>query len=259
MKPKAILFDLDDTLLWDKGSIAKAFQETCAIAEKKYGIPKEKLEEETRKAARQLYQSYETYPFTQNIGINPFEGMWGTFDDPGSEFQMMKKLVPHYRKAAWYEGLKACDVNDMAFAEELADTFPQERKKHPYLYEETLDVLAQLQNNFELVMLTNGSPSLQRTKLKLTPELEPFFKAIVISGDVGAGKPERKMFERALEVLKIEAADVWMVGDNLMTDIKGANEMGIHSVWINHDGVKAEGAKPDDMISRLRELPNLLK
>ncbi|WLV25592.1 HAD family hydrolase [Aciduricibacillus chroicocephali] len=259
MRPKAIFFDLDDTLLWDKQSIAKAFEETCKLAETKYGIPKKKLEIETRRAASELYASYETYPHTKNIGINPFEGMWGDFDDAGDAFQLMKKLMPHYRKAAWYEGLKACGIHDMEFAETLSEAFPEARKKHPYLYEETLDVLEKLQGEYELVLLTNGSPSLQQKKLELTPELRPFFKAIIISGDIGKGKPDRKMFEKALQEVDLKPNEVWMVGDNMLTDIIGANEMGIYAVWINHECKPTDGAKPDATISRLGELLDLLK
>ena len=39
------------------------------------------------------------------IGINPFEGLWGTFDDAGESFQKMKGIVPTYRREAWTRGL----------------------------------------------------------------------------------------------------------------------------------------------------------
>ncbi len=41
------------------------------------------LEEAVRLEARKLYETYDTYEFTQMIGINPFEGLWGTFEDEG--------------------------------------------------------------------------------------------------------------------------------------------------------------------------------
>ena len=84
---KAIFFDLDDTLLWDKRSVAEAFKATCQLAEERYGVDPVRLEEEVRKAARELYSSYETYPFTQMIGINPFEGLWGEFKDETEDFK----------------------------------------------------------------------------------------------------------------------------------------------------------------------------
>ena len=44
--------------------------------------------------------------FTQMIGINPFEGLWGNFLDDHDEFRKMKEIVPGYRKDAWTTGLK---------------------------------------------------------------------------------------------------------------------------------------------------------
>lgn len=76
---KAVFFDLDDTLLWDQKSVKEAFVATCTYASGKYNLKPEELEEAVRKEARELYASYETYEFTQMIGINPFEGLWGDF------------------------------------------------------------------------------------------------------------------------------------------------------------------------------------
>ena len=129
------------------------------------------LEAAVRESARELYASYDTYAFTQMIGINPFEGLWGTFDDPGEEFQRMKEIIPDYQRAAWVKGLRKMGIEDEGFGATLAARFIEERKKSPFVYDDTFSVLDQLKGNYELVLLTNGSPSLQKTKLEITPEL----------------------------------------------------------------------------------------
>jgi len=91
---KVIIFDLDDTLLWDKKSVETAFQVTCQLAATQVSIDPIKLEEAVRIEASELYASFETYSFTKLIGINPFEGLWGTFDDEGELFQKMKTSFP---------------------------------------------------------------------------------------------------------------------------------------------------------------------
>src|SRR5699024_10791484 len=101
---------------------------------------------------------------------------------------------------------------------------------HVYLYEETLDVLDELKNDYKLLLLTNGSPDLQRTKLKLSPELVPYFEHIVISGDFGSAKPDPAIFKHALHLLYVEADEVLMVGYNLFTDILDASRNTIHYV-----------------------------
>lgn len=252
---KAIFFDLDDTLLWDQKSVKEAFVATCQKAKETYNIDPEKLEEAVRKKARELYSSYETYPFTQMIGINPFEGLWGNFLDDDENFRKMSKIVPSYRKESWTKGLAALGIDDPQFGEELAELFPVKRRENPFVYEETFQVLDQLKDHFKLLLLTNGSPDLQKTKLTITSELVPYFDKIVISGDFGRGKPDASIFEHALQVMNMQKDEVIMVGDNLLTDILGASRAGIQSVWINrHHKVRIEEVTPDYEIKHLEEL-----
>ncbi|WP_284035899.1 HAD family hydrolase [Neobacillus sp. 114] len=257
---KAVFFDLDDTLLWDQKSVKEAFVATCKVAEERYGlVDSDQLEEAVREAARNLYSSYEFYPFTQMIGINPFEGLWGNFLDDQDDFRKMKDTVPGYRKDAWTAGLKALGVDDPEFGQELAERFPAERRKLPFLYEETFKTLDTLKGKYKLLLLTNGSPDLQNTKLTITPELVPYFDQIVISGDFGRGKPDPTIFEHALSRLSLQKDEVIMVGDNLMTDILGANRAGIKSVWINRHNKERNEVIPTFEIHQLEELFTILE
>ena len=235
MAVETIIFDLDDTLLWDKWSIKTAFEKTSEVAAQKYNVDPSEFEEAVRKAARALYESYETYPYTVQIGINPFEGLWGTFDDPTPQFQQMKELIHTYQVSSWANGLKQFGIDDIQFAEQLAATFIEQRKKHPYLYEDTMDILNKLKGQYKLILLTNGAPSLQNLKLEITPELVPYFDYIFISGDFGIGKPDASIFRHVIETANIDVETSIMVGDNLMTDILGSNRVGMRNVWINRE------------------------
>jgi len=257
---KAIFFDLDDTLLWDQKSVQEAFRATCEAAKQKYDqLDPAVLEEAVRKEARELYSSYETYPFTQMIGINPFEGLWGNFLDDEENFRKMKEIVPTYRKESWTRGLKACGIDDPEFGHELAERFPAERRQKPFVYEESFQVLDELKRKYKLLLLTNGSPDLQNTKLTITPELVPYFDQIVISGAFGRGKPDPSIFLHALSLMGLEKDEVIMVGDNLMTDILGANRAGIKSVWINRHNKERNEVIPTYEIKHLEELYGILE
>ena len=252
---KAVIFDLDDTLLWDKKSVATAFNETAKWAATFHDLDPAELEEAVRAEARDLYATYETFEFTKMIGINPFEGLWGTFDDEGDFFQKMKEIVPMYRKEAWTKGLKRMGIEDEKLGMELAERFPEERREHPFIYEETFEVLDQLKDKYKLVLLTNGSPSLQNTKLEITPEIAPYFEHIIISGAFGKGKPDPSIFEHVLKECGVTAEEAIMVGDNLMTDILGASRVGIPTVLINRENIGPhEEVKPTYEIKNLREL-----
>lgn len=256
---KAVIFDLDDTLLWDEKSIAEAFKSTCKVATEKYSIDPKELEEHVRAAAEELYPTYDTYKFVSNIGIGTFEGFWGEFKDEGENFENLRNTVPQYRIKSWSAGLRKLGIEDEELAEKLAVIFPEERKKHIFLYDETIEVLEKLKGNYKLLMLTNGSPHLQHTKLSLSPELEPYFDHIVISGDFGEGKPSVAIFEHALNLLEVDKNEAIMVGDNPMTDILGATKVGMDSVWINHHGKELKEITPTYEINRLREILSVIE
>ncbi|MGJ9382291.1 HAD family hydrolase [Salipaludibacillus sp. CF4.18] len=256
---KAIFFDLDDTLLWDEKSVKKAFEATCEYAVKDFDVDALTLEEAVRKEARTLYAGFDTYEFTKLIGINPFEGLWGEFTDEGKDFEKMAEMAPDYQKNAWINGLKAVGIDDKSLGIDLAHRFPKERKKFPFLFEDAIETLEKLTKDYKLLMLTNGSPQLQNIKLEITPELVPYFDQVIISGAFGIGKPDKSIFEYALNVMDVKPEEVLMVGDNLMTDILGANRTGIPSVWLNRFEKEATDVKPDYEIKTLHEIFSLLK
>ncbi|RKD24429.1 haloacid dehalogenase [Ammoniphilus oxalaticus] len=258
---KAIFFDLDDTLLWDERSVEEAFSATCQKAAEQYELQPEQLEEAVRQQARELYMSYETYPFTEKIGINPFEGLWGDFKEgEQAEFHKMREIVPAYRRDAWTMGLEQIGVHDPELGESLAELFPAERRKRPIVYEETYSALDQLKEKYPLLLLTNGSPDLQKEKLSAVPELAAYFDHIVISGQFGIGKPDHSIFEHALELLSVDNNEAIMVGDKLTTDILGANRTGIPSAWLNRRGVARDDAiVPTYEIHDLTELEAVIR
>ncbi|GIP19936.1 HAD family hydrolase [Paenibacillus sp. J22TS3] len=260
MSIKAVCFDLDDTLLWDDRSIKEAFESTCQKAAEVAGVKPERLEEAVRKEARALYESYETFPFTKMIGINPFEGLWGNFtagEQP--EFRAMEKLAPIYRKESWRRGLLAVGVDNEELAGELAEQFGAERRNRPHVYEETFQILDELKGEVKLLLLTNGCPALQQEKLDGVPKLAPYFDEIIISGSFGKGKPDPSIFEHALSLLGVEPSEALMVGDKLTTDIKGALSAGIHSVWVNRDGrTRSDEIVPAYEIKHLSELHKII-
>ncbi|MUT67324.1 HAD family hydrolase [Paenibacillus sp. NEAU-GSW1] len=261
MAKQAVLFDLDDTLLWDDRSVKEAFEVTCQAGAEAAGVDAVELEEAVRREARALYEGYETFPFTKMIGINPFEGLWANFrEGEQEEFRKLEQLAPNYRKESWTRGLKALGVDNEDLGTKLAEQFPAERRKRPYVYEETFRLLDHLKGKYKLLLLTNGSPDLQREKLAGVPDLVPYFDHIIISGEFGEGKPAASIFRHALERLGIEPDHGIMVGDKLTTDILGANTIGMTSVWVNrHGAVRNDEIVPSHEISHLEQILTLLE
>lgn len=253
---KALLFDLDDTLLWDQRSVELALRQTCTELAPLFA---DKLYLAIREEAPQIYKTYPFYDFTQKIGINPFEGLWGSFADEQYDFPVMGDQIRNYQVEAWTKALSHIPDAEIGLANQLAERFIHNRKGSALLYEETLEVLSHLSSKFPLALITNGAPSLQNLKLEMTPELRPFFQHVIISGDVGIGKPDAGPFQVALERLKCKPDEVLMIGDNVMTDILGASRLGIDTVWINHHDAQApRDIKPTHTIPKLKDLLSIV-
>lgn len=262
MSVKAVLFDLDDTLLWDDRSVKESFEAVCREAARTVpSIRPDKLEEAVRREARALYESYDTFPFTQRIGINPFEGLWGHFtggEQP--EFRLLQQLAPGYRAQSWTRGLQALGVDDQELGHRLGEMFAAERRARPIVYEETFPVLESLKDRYRLLLLTNGSPDLQREKLQGVPELASYFDHIVISGEFGEGKPDPSIFRHAMKLLGIGPEEGIMVGDKLTTDILGSGRAGMRNVWLNRHGVSRDDTiVPTYEAADLTSLSNIIE
>lgn len=118
-------------------------------------------------------------------------------------------------------------------------------------------VLAQLrERGLRLVVVSNWDVSLHE-QLAATG-LDALVDGAVSSAEVGAGKPQPPLFERALALAGAAAADALMVGDSPDTDVAGALALGIDAVLVDRWGAAgpAPGAR---RITTLAELPALIE
>jgi putative hydrolase of the HAD superfamily len=89
-------------------------------------------------------------------------------------------------------------------------------------------------------------------------ELAPLFDTILISDAEGISKPDRQIFDRALERLNVTAAQAVFVGDHPAVDIAGARGAGMRAIW-KRDANVAEAVEADAVIDELAELLTLLR
>ena len=108
-------------------------------------------------------------------------------------------------------------------------------------------------------ILTNGWSPLQEKKIKRA--LGDFPGPIVVSAAVSAYKPSAKAFLTLETALGCDAADLWYVGDNPITDISGALAYGLRAVWFNYENITFPEhlPKPTHVIHALDELPALVR
>lgn len=122
-----------------------------------------------------------------------------------------------------------------------------------------LALLRELKPRVKIGVVTNNLVSEQQDKLKVCG-LEPFVDAVAISEEVGFIKPQPEIFRVALERLDCACEEAVMVGDLWEVDILGARAAGIRPVWLNRyetpcpeEGVAAEitALEPLDEVLRL--------
>lgn len=102
--------------------------------------------------------------------------------------------------------------------------------------EEQVAVVKQLRAmGIKTAIVTNVAShrfAFQRNKIRALG-LEPLFDVIVLSGEVGVHKPDRRVFDHATKLLGVDNASCVFVGDNPNADIAGALNAGMEAVWIN--------------------------
>ena len=131
--------------------------------------------------------------------------------------------------------------------------------------ESAYEVLAAIkQRGIATGIITNGFTRLQSAKIK-RHGLNDFFDTIVISEQAGTHKPDRKIFEYALSMIGATAANTWHLGDHQINDIKGAKDAGL-TAFLYHpeiDSSLATDSRATDLESiscnhRIADLRELL-
>lgn len=257
MQPATVLFDLDDTLLPDDAATAAALLATCDRAREQYHLDPAALCQSLRRQARALWTAAPTIAYCRAIGISSTEGLRATFAGADPRLQTLRNWAPTYRRQSWLGALVECGVEDVTLAERLAAAFPAERARRNVPFPEAPAVLERLQRTRHLGLVTNGSPDLQRAKLEQSG-LAAYFAVVLVSGEVGIGKPEAGIFRLALERLGVAPTEAVFVGDDPARDIVGAQQAGLRAVWLNRHSLAAEGAAPDAIITGLHQLFKVL-
>ena len=255
---KAILFDLDDTLMVEMACERASFLTACELAEKRRKVDVEELYDAIFRRARELWEGSKDFQFCEKIGFAFFEGLWSTFEGNAPAMKRLRRWAPTYRRKAWRLALKDAGVEDDALADALSERYQRERRKRHVLFDETLGALEDLRADYRLGILTNGAEDIQRSKID-GAGLSEYFDTIVITGALGVGKPHPRSYMAALEALSAGPAETAMVGNNLERDIQGAKKAGLFTVWLNRgDAVRHDNIRPDVEIRHLTDIREAL-
>jgi putative hydrolase of the HAD superfamily len=260
MTYKAVIFDLDDTLLVEVASAEAAFIDTCRLAQDKYGLDPHEFHTVLRQKAKKLwYDASPAREYCVRVSVSHWEGLWARYEGDDPELKILQDWAPTYREQSWSQALAAFNIDDPQFAVQLGEAFPEYRRQRHQVYTEVEPVLQSLGKTHKLGLITNGLPCLQREKIAGSG-LGHYFDATVISGDVGKAKPDPMIFQTLLEKLDTQPDQTLMVGNSVAGDIGGAQGVGMKAILIDRGDIHGsdDSIRPDGIIESLTELTKYL-
>lgn len=153
--------------------------------------------------------------------------------------------------------LRHFESDDPELALALADGYIRISPYQKHLFPGTQELLQQLkQEHYVLHIITNGFMEIQDIKLKTT-DIQQYFDVILCSEEVGKQKPHPLVFETALARAGAKKQESIMIGDNLHTDVLGAERAGISAILFDPQQQHARGTH-DWHVQQLNEIPGLI-
>ena len=211
--PRAILFDLDDTIIDDSSNVddgwTKAIQGEAAVLG---GL------------------------ILSDVVATVHEVRTWYWSDPDRHRTGRADLRA---ASTWIvgEALSRFGVRDEAIARRIAHGYRDLRESARSLLPGAIETLERVRTlGIAAALLTNGDSAGQRAKL-LQFDLARHFDYICIEGEYGCGKPDERVYRGALEALRCPPDRTWMVGDNLEWDVAAPMRLGITGIW--HDRFKS--------------------
>ena len=255
---RALLFDLDDTLVVEEPAAAAAFHATAQVASTRHRVDIGGLAGAARERARELWYAAPTHSYCMRVGISSWEGLWCRFEGEEPHVRSLRKWSPRYRHEVWNLALTDQGVHDPVLAEELSERYGMERRTRHERFADASACLDELRDSNTLGLLTNGASCLQREKLA-TAGLEEYFDVVVVSAEFGVGKPDPSIFKHALLQLGSDHEHTVMIGDSIARDVDGAIAAGLQGIWVNRSGQPRPSHRCDLVeVTTLNDLPAAL-
>ena len=205
-------------------------------------------------SCHRLWGQWETPIVYSEIAYSVWEGLWALLDSAESNLGDDAETIAKYKREVWDEVLASYGIEDAELRNNIIELHRIERLKRLKPFAGAIEVVEEIKEQYPVAIVTNGSPAIQRFKLRESG-LADYFDVVVASGDVGFGKPRPEPFNSALEQSNVRPEEAVMIGNSWGSDIKGAANLGMPSIWFNLD----KESRPDDGISPTIEIDSLEK
>lgn len=218
---KAVLFDLDDTL-WPVAPVIKHAESTL-----------------------HAWMALHTPKVTQRFSIEQLrqhrEAL--VISDPRFGFDLWSLRHTLLRNIFDQVG------EDIEMADQAMEIFSNARNEVA-LYDDVLSALALLKERVTLGTVSNGFADLKKIGIS------SHFKISLAAHSFGCAKPDPRIFFAACNALDLAPEQVMYVGDDLVLDVLGAQQIGMKGVWMNRHGIELAATPyshvlPDAIVNNL--------
>jgi len=190
--PKAILFDLDGTLL-DRDSTVQE------LLTAQYDRFRPVLSQINPEAYVQRVLELDAHGHRDKVSV---------YQLAAAEFGLPSELAPELTADFWSSYHAFCRA-----------------------YPEVNSVLLELRSRgLKLGVITNGSVQIQEAVVQRLG-VSDLLDTVLISEREGTRKPSPEIFERAVHRLGVRSEEAWFVGDHPNVDVEGATAAGLTAVW----------------------------
>lgn len=119
------------------------------------------------------------------------------------------------------------------------------------------DLLLYLSDKYKIFTASNGIYEMQENRLKKS-NLDKYFDNIFVSDKIGFEKPDKKFFQKIMDLTKFSNDDLIMIGDSIKSDIIGAKNSKIKSIYLNKEDKKISDKNFTYQVKNLSEIKKIL-
>jgi len=152
------------------------------------------------------------------------------------------------------EGMQSIDKRAQ-LATVIAQLYRGISRKRLQLYPGVKMVLDELRTSRRLALISDAQPCFALPEIHAVG-LDNYFDPVIISANFGYRKPDRRLTDKTLEIMKLTPAEVIYVGNDMFRDIYGASRLGIKTIYVDsNQGAKAhDNVAPDYFASRFEDV-----
>lgn len=221
---KAVLIDIDDTIFDFEKCSKNAFKKTL----------------------KKLDLSYKEKDFSFFNKVNDI--LW-TKQKLG-ELNINQVFIERSNMMSKYFGLDIeKEIFNNLFVEFLYDEIE--------MIDEVEGLLSYLSDKYQIFAASNGVYDMQVNRIKKS-NLDKYFKDIFVSDKIGFEKPDKRFFQKIMNITKFSNDDLIMIGDSIKSDIIGAKNSNIKSIYFNKENKKNSDENFTYQVKNLSEIKKIL-